>query len=129
MNNNQKLFIFISSMIISVGSVLILFFILFYPPTKINLSGKPKSDFNKISLVKKEVTPPLKEASRPSTEIINNTSKLPILLYHKTPSDFEEQMKILISRGYTAVTMNEATSIISGESKGPTKPIAITFEP
>jgi peptidoglycan/xylan/chitin deacetylase (PgdA/CDA1 family) len=61
--------------------------------------------------------------SKPAVQI-----KLPILLYHKTPDNFDEQMKHLKDTGYTTVTMQEATDIISGKAKGPAKPVAITFD-
>jgi peptidoglycan/xylan/chitin deacetylase (PgdA/CDA1 family) len=57
-----------------------------------------------------------------------NQIKLPILLYHKTPDNFDFQMNHLKETGYTPITMQEATEIINGKSKGPSKPIAITFD-
>ncbi len=53
---------------------------------------------------------------------------LPILLYHKTPDNFELQMQHLRDTGYTPVTMQEVSGIISKKTKGPAKPIAITFD-
>jgi peptidoglycan/xylan/chitin deacetylase (PgdA/CDA1 family) len=68
------------------------------------------------------------EAKAESLAQSNKNVYLPILLYHKTPADFEEQIKILVSRGYTTVTMSEAADILKGSVRSPTKPIAITFD-
>lgn len=76
-------------------------------------------DISKNAQLQKAATEPDKPA---------NQIKLPILLYHKTPDNFDFQMNHLKETGYNPVTMQEATEIISGKSKGPNKPVAITFD-
>lgn len=59
---------------------------------------------------------------------INGTVHLPILLYHKTPANFDFQMKHLVDAGYTPVFMQEVYMILTGKMAGPAKPVAITFD-
>ncbi len=63
------------------------------------------------------------EAKKASTGV-----HLPILLYHKTPANFDFQMKHLVDAGYTPVFMQEVYMILTGKMAGPTKPVAITFD-
>jgi len=63
------------------------------------------------------------EAKQASTGV-----HLPILLYHKTPANFDFQMKHLADTGYTPVFMQEAYLILEGKITGPAKPVAITFD-
>ena len=58
----------------------------------------------------------------------DNGVHFPILLYHKTPDNFEFQMQHLKDTGYTPVTMQEGYEIITKKSPGPSKPVAITFD-
>lgn len=53
---------------------------------------------------------------------------LPILMYHKTPADFEVQIQELQAKGYTAVTMRQASRILRSIEAPPAKPIVITFD-
>jgi peptidoglycan/xylan/chitin deacetylase (PgdA/CDA1 family) len=53
---------------------------------------------------------------------------IPVLIYHKTPDNFEEQLQALREKGYSTITMNELNSIVRGYSKAPPKPAAITFD-
>jgi peptidoglycan/xylan/chitin deacetylase (PgdA/CDA1 family) len=63
------------------------------------------------------------EAKKASTGV-----HLPILLYHKTPANFDFQMKHLADAGYTPVFMQEVYMILTGKLAGPAKPVAITFD-
>lgn len=63
------------------------------------------------------------EAKKASTGV-----HLPILLYHKTPANFDFQMKHLADAGYTPVFMQEVYMILTGKIVGPAKPVAITFD-
>jgi len=63
------------------------------------------------------------EAKQASTGV-----HLPILLYHKTPANFDFQMKHLVDAGYTPVFMQEVYMILTGKIVGPAKPVAITFD-
>lgn len=56
------------------------------------------------------------------------TIYLPILLYHKTPPDFDAQLRYLQSHGYTTVHMSEVASAFAGKTKLPDKPVVITFD-
>lgn len=53
---------------------------------------------------------------------------LPILMYHKTPSDFEGQLQHLTNNGYTAITMRTASRILRGVEPSPAKPVVITYD-
>ncbi len=54
--------------------------------------------------------------------------ELPILLYHTTPANFEQQLQTLANKGYTTITMDEASKILRGLSKAPPKPVVLTFD-
>lgn len=63
--------------------------------------------------------------------VIPNTSielSLPILMYHKTPPDFESQLQTLQAKGYQAITMRTASRILRGIEPSLTKPVVITFD-
>jgi peptidoglycan/xylan/chitin deacetylase (PgdA/CDA1 family) len=61
----------------------------------------------------------------PSTNI---KLSLPILMHHKTPNDFENQLQVLRAKGYQAITMRMASKILRGIEPSPTKPVVITFD-
>lgn len=64
-----------------------------------------------------------------SSRIDKTWLSLPILMYHKTPSDFEQQVQNLISKGYTSITLNQYLKFLSdGLIDLPQKPIIITFD-
>lgn len=52
---------------------------------------------------------------------------VPILIYHKTPANFEAQLQTVIAKGYTAISLDELTSGWQGAPL-PAKPIIITFD-
>ncbi|MGI6091597.1 MAG: polysaccharide deacetylase family protein [Veillonellaceae bacterium] len=66
------------------------------------------------------------------------TSGVPILAYHRVRDDadiysvsqaqFEEQMKYLADKGYTAVSLAQLIDAAEGKSKLPNKPVVITFD-
>lgn len=63
--------------------------------------------------------------------VIPNTNielSLPILMYHKTPPDFESQLQALQAKGYQAITMRTASRILRGIEPSPAKPVVITFD-
>ncbi len=75
--------------------------------------------------------------SKPSEVLLKNTAlhtqhkinaKIPILMYHKTPANFENQLEVLEAKGYTTIHMRELEQILQGESVGPPKPVVITFD-
>lgn len=53
---------------------------------------------------------------------------VPILLYHNTPPDFENQLKYLQDHGYKTVTLDQVAGALLGKSKLPAKPVVITFD-
>lgn len=53
---------------------------------------------------------------------------LPILMYHKTPADFEGQLRNLQAKGYTPITMRSASRIMRGLEASPSKPVVITYD-
>lgn len=119
-------FVFIIIFTISI-TIIYIYLLAFYSQTKITLNTIEVKSLNEVTPVGKYSKP-----RENDTKLVDISTKenlvLPIILYHKTPQDFESQMKLLIERGYTAVTMNEATEIITGKIIGPSKPVAITFD-
>lgn len=58
----------------------------------------------------------------------NISLQLPILMYHKTPINFESQLQHLTATGYSAITMRTASRILRGIEPAPPKPVVITFD-
>ena len=63
-----------------------------------------------------------------SASISSGYFKIPILLYHSTPSDFDTQMKQLLAKGYTAIDLDQLSSAIRSHTTLPFKPVVITFD-
>lgn len=61
---------------------------------------------------------------------IDKEVTLPILMYHKTPSDFESQIQFLIAKGYQSMTLIEYLNYLQNKtSEEPSlKPLIITFD-
>ena len=53
--------------------------------------------------------------------------QVPILIYHKTPVDFEQQLIVLRQRGYTSITPSQLVAAWGGAGL-PVKPVIITFD-
>jgi peptidoglycan/xylan/chitin deacetylase (PgdA/CDA1 family) len=53
--------------------------------------------------------------------------QVPILVYHQTPSDFEQQLLALKVKNYTTITFAQLTAAWAGAAL-PAKPIIITFD-
>ncbi len=59
---------------------------------------------------------------------VNIEVSLPILMYHKTPADFESQLQALQAKGYTPITMRQASRTLRGLEAPPPKPVVITYD-
>lgn len=53
---------------------------------------------------------------------------VPILMYHRTPGDFEKQISHLVSHGYTAIGFGELVAAIKNKAALPAKPVVITLD-
>jgi len=53
---------------------------------------------------------------------------IPILMYHKTGSEFTAQLDALIDKDYTTITMSELADYFDGTATLPVKPVIITFD-
>ena len=71
-------------------------------------------------------TAPLAAAAQAAP--IPNTTFIPILIYHKTPADFEAQLLQLRNRGYTSITMAQVACGLRKTCALPAKPAVITFD-
>jgi peptidoglycan/xylan/chitin deacetylase (PgdA/CDA1 family) len=72
---------------------------------------------------------PLSTGKTPSTVTIKaGYLKIPILIYHKTPPDFDAQMKQLVAKGYTAVDLDQVSTALRSDAPLPKKPVVITFD-
>ena len=56
------------------------------------------------------------------------TLNVPILLYHYTPSSFEQQLQTLVARGYTTISLDELTAGFTNLASLPAKPVVLTFD-
>ncbi len=53
---------------------------------------------------------------------------VPILIYHKTPSDFDNQLQYLQNHGYTTITPHQLVLALQHTGGLPTKPVIITYD-
>jgi peptidoglycan/xylan/chitin deacetylase (PgdA/CDA1 family) len=53
---------------------------------------------------------------------------VPILMYHKTPANFEAQLMQLKARGYETVSLDAVAQALKGGAVLPAKPVVITFD-
>lgn len=53
---------------------------------------------------------------------------VPILMYHKTPDDFEAQLQHLIQKGYTTISLNRLVGALKAGASLPPKPVILTFD-
>jgi len=90
-----------------------------------NLTTWQKSLNDQLSAAK------LRQASTPKLSTIsatlNRQYQVPILIYHKPPTDFEQQLQVLRQRNYTTITFAQLTAAFNGASLPP-KPVIITFD-
>lgn len=52
----------------------------------------------------------------------------PILMYHKTPTDFERQLQFLRDRGYETIDFDQLVAAFTTGTTLPPKPVIITFD-
>ena len=53
---------------------------------------------------------------------------VPILMYHRTPADFEQQIKHLVDHGYTGITPIQLQMALTIGAVLPAKPVIITLD-
>lgn len=76
-----------------------------------------------------------------SANHIENSVKLPILMYHQisekpqkwgkyvvSPTELERDIKLILERGFTPITVSDLIAYSNGETSLPSKPIMITFD-
>lgn len=88
-------------------------------------SNKQNINLNKLVIGKDPIS---SSAILPNVPAANITSNVPILMYHYTPSNFEEQLQYLQSQGYIAITMAELGNHLYLGNALPSKPVVITFD-
>jgi peptidoglycan/xylan/chitin deacetylase (PgdA/CDA1 family) len=54
--------------------------------------------------------------------------QVPILIYHNTPADFDNQLRTLLAKGYHDIDLSQLRAAIVDGAKLPSKPIAITYD-
>lgn len=109
------------------------------PTMPLNVSAEETQPIEKLI---SQTKPTPKSRHQKSTQKVFNTmliedksfpaqsisAEIPILMYHKTPVDFEAQLQHITSQGYTPITMRRASRILRGISSSPPKPVVITFD-
>jgi peptidoglycan/xylan/chitin deacetylase (PgdA/CDA1 family) len=81
-----------------------------------------------ITTPKPTVTDELKQlASRLPADTSAATFTIPILYYHNTPSDFDQQLVHLEQKGYQVISLDAAILGLAGGPL-PSKPVVITFD-
>jgi peptidoglycan/xylan/chitin deacetylase (PgdA/CDA1 family) len=58
----------------------------------------------------------------------NPTLTVPILVYHKTPDNFDAQLDVLEQKNYHTITMAQLTAALHNLGSLPPKPVVITFD-
>ena len=58
----------------------------------------------------------------------SNTLQVPIVIYHHTPSDFEQQLQYLQAHHYNAINPDQLAAALLSHAALPSKPILITFD-
>jgi peptidoglycan/xylan/chitin deacetylase (PgdA/CDA1 family) len=58
----------------------------------------------------------------------SNALNVPILIYHKPPGDFENQLEALISKGYTAIDLGQLVGAMNKTVQIPKKSVVITLD-
>lgn len=53
---------------------------------------------------------------------------VPILMYHETPGDFDNQLAAIEAKGYTVVDMGQLTEALAHRATLPAKSVVITFD-
>lgn len=71
---------------------------------------------------------PRAKLSTPAGTPTRTEEQIPILLYHKPPGDFENQLQALHAKGYTAITMAMLNAHLRSGAQLPAKSVVITFD-
>ncbi|HSX02269.1 MAG TPA: polysaccharide deacetylase family protein [Candidatus Saccharimonadia bacterium] len=53
---------------------------------------------------------------------------IPIVLYHYTPPNFEQQLEYLEQHGYTTIGLDQVAAALAGNNLLPAKPVVLTFD-
>jgi peptidoglycan/xylan/chitin deacetylase (PgdA/CDA1 family) len=69
-----------------------------------------------------------RESSHESATTTGALTFMPILIYHYTPPDLDQQLTYLEQHGYTVVGLDEVAAAFDGTGTLPDKPVAITFD-
>lgn len=71
----------------------------------------------------------MREATPVSKSIeIPASLSVPILMYHRTPDDFEQQIKHLVDKGYTGITLGQLQLALTIGAELPLRPVIITLD-
>ncbi len=96
------------------------------------LGSKTNSPIHTQPIKMINVEAPLEQATKQPSEAIlsqaSTPSAIPILIYHKTPSNFVQQLDNLIAKGYTTISMSQLADYFDGIDTLPNKPVIITFD-
>lgn len=73
------------------------------------------------------------ETMREATPVVRQIDvpagvNVPILMYHRTPPDFEQQIKHLVDHGYAGITLSQLQMSLTIGAPLPAKPVIITLD-
>lgn len=87
------------------------------------------SDDSRIALVavRQSLVRPKHQASEMPRPVTGSLT-VPILMYHRTPADFEQQISHLVRRGYTGITFAQLRSALLQGTTLPAKPVIVTLD-
>jgi len=69
---------------------------------------------------------PKEIAAQPTVPAVS--INVPILMYHRTPGDFDKQISHLVARGYTSIDFGQLVGAVRNRSALPAKPVIITLD-
>lgn len=88
--------------------------------SKLALQGRYQEANTQLTIAKQIINKPLNDTNRQAT--------IPIVMYHKMPSDITEQLQYLKQAGYTTITMQQVGDYLRGYTDLPNKPVVLTFD-
>lgn len=80
-----------------------------------------------VVAIQQGLTKPAHQVSEMPRPVVGGLN-VPILMYHRTPDDFEQQISHLVNHGYTGISLSELRSALLQGTALPPKPVVITLD-
>lgn len=122
-----RLLVFIVVAAVFIVSGLVLALRLLQPPAPLpGMASRPAAEhLGPVVLAADAKEAPGEDAPKPGDPVVD--AVIPIVMYHNTPPNFEDQLVYLEQRGYTAIDLDQALAGLRGRTL-PAKPVVLTFD-